>query len=139
MEQKRIDTGGDSQKKFCAMPEAPTGERKALKALRHFCLQCQGEHPSFVRDCADTACPLHAFRLPESQAVDPAAGRVVRAMRRQCLLCAGDRQEARACAAGDSCALWPYRFGVLPATYKRVTDRIKSPKTLWLPGFAPGS
>ena len=137
MDQKQAEAGGATLKELCAATDTLAGERKAMRALRTFCLQCQGEHPSFVRDCMDVACPLHAFRLPESQHIDPLAGRSVRAVRRQCLLCAGDRREVRACGAGESCALWAYRFGVLPSTYKRVTARIKSPKTLWLPGFAP--
>lgn len=126
-----------AQKKHSPMSGVLVGERGAVKILRRFCLQCQGERPGFVRDCPDLACPLYAFRLPESPPVDGLAGRAIRAVRRQCLACAGDRREVRACAARESCVLWPYRFGVLPATYKRVTDRIKDPKLLWLPGVTP--
>ncbi len=118
-----------------AAPERRTGDRASLKELRRFCLQCQGEHPAFVRSCADLSCALHPFRLPESDSWSPLLGRAVRAIRRYCLVCAGDRREVRACAARERCVLWPYRFGVLPATYKRVTARIRKPKTLWLPGL----
>ena len=130
-----------------------------LRALRRFCLECQGESPQAVRGCRDVACPLHGWRLPpeaapeqapllegtpalppESDAARKAAAaqerlrrqrQALRAIRRQCLVCAGDRQEARACAARE-CPLWHLRFGVMPETYKAVRARFFAPKKLSL-------
>jgi hypothetical protein len=118
-------------------PAPDAGERAAMKAVRRFCLQCQGEVSHFVRECLDGACALRFFRLPDAPAVHEEAGRALRAVRRHCLVCAGDRKEARACQAEENCPLWPYRFGVLPSTYQRVTGRRTNPRELWLPGLRP--
>lgn len=110
-------------------------DSKAARAVRRFCLECQGTSPSLVRLCGETTCPLHPWRLPDSPPFLEDSGRVVRGVRRHCLNCAGDRREVRTCDAGESCPLWPYRFGVSPATYKRVSIRMRAPKELFLPGF----
>jgi hypothetical protein len=107
-----------------------------LRSARAFCLECQGGTARFVRECDDAACALRPWRVPG--ALPEAAERVLRGIRRHCLACAGDRREIRACAA-DACPLWPYRFGVMPATWLRVSRRFRAPKILMLPGFkAPG-
>ena len=110
-------------------------ETKVARAVRRFCLDCQGAQPSLVRVCEEDGCPLHPWRLPDAAALHTIYGRVIRAVRRHCLACAGDRREVRTCDAKESCPLWEYRFGVQPVTYKRVTIRIRAPKTLFLPGF----
>ncbi|MCC8194158.1 MAG: hypothetical protein LIP28_05895 [Deltaproteobacteria bacterium] len=110
-------------------------ETKVVRAVRRFCLDCQGGQTSLVRECAEEDCPLHPWRLPDAAPYDEAHGRVLRAVRRHCLNCAGDRKEARSCDAEDSCPLWAYRFGVHPVTYKRVSLRVRAPKDLFLPGF----
>lgn len=112
-------------------------ETKIVRAVRRFCLDCQGSQPSLVRGCEDKACSLYPWRLPDAVAVHELHGRVLRAVRRHCLVCAGDRREARACDARESCPLWEYRFGVHPVTYKRVSLRVRAPKSLFLPGFEP--
>jgi hypothetical protein len=114
-------------------------ERKLLKSLRCFCLQCQGEQTLFVRTCPDTACALYPFRLPGACGVSTSGERAVRAVRRYCLMCAGTKQDVRGCAAGASCPLWVYRFGVHPATRQRVTARRTTPQFLRLPGFPSGA
>lgn len=113
-------------------------ETKVARAARRFCLDCQGEQTSLVRGCLEETCPLHPWRLPDAAPSQEAHGRVLRAVRRHCLLCAGDRKEARTCDAKESCPLWEYRFGVHPATYKRVSLRVRAPKDLFLPGFGKG-
>lgn len=110
-------------------------EAKVVRAVRRFCLECQGSQPSLVRACGDTACQLSAWRLPDAVPVHASLGRVLRAVRRHCLVCAGDRKEVRACDAKAACPLWDYRFGVHPVTYARVSQRVRAPKTLFLPGF----
>ncbi len=113
------------------------GEPKTLKAIRRFCLDCQGGLSLSVRECADKECALYPWRLPDAENVHPEHGRAVRGMRRYCFACAESRSEIRRCNAGESCPLWPYRFGVSPETYRRVMRRIRKPKELWLPGFKP--
>ena len=110
-------------------------ETKVARAVRRFCLDCQGAQPSLVRECAEEACPLHPWRLPDAVALHEIHGRILRAVRRHCLTCAGDRGEVRSCDAKETCPLWEYRFGVHPVTYKRVSVRVRAPKTLFLPGF----
>jgi hypothetical protein len=110
-------------------------ELKPLRAVRRFCLDCQGGLPVPVRECADAECALFPWRLAEAIAVHPEYGRVIRGIRRYCFACAGSRAEIRRCDAGDGCSLYPYRFGVAPETYRRVMERIRNPKELWLPGL----
>lgn len=110
-------------------------ETKVARAVRRFCLDCQGAQLGLVRVCEEETCPLHPWRLPDSPALHETFGRVLRAVRRHCLICAGDRRETRTCDAKEFCPLWEYRFGVQPATYKRVSIRVRAPKTLFLPGF----
>lgn len=59
-----------------------------------------------------------------------------RAVRRFCLACAGNRREVRDCDAKKNCALWSFRFGVSPATFKRVLSRRRKKRgRLTLPGL----
>lgn len=77
------------------------------------------------------ALPLIAQTLPDE--------RPVRAIRRYCVACCGgERSEVRTCDARDRCALWSYRFGVLPETYRRVKARLTGPRALVLPGLPTG-
>ncbi len=115
------------------MPVVFPEETKVARAVRHFCLDCLGGQIALVRECAE-ACPLHPWRLPAAP-LHAIHGRVLRAVRRYCLICAGDRKETRSCDAKDVCPLWAYRFGVHPATYTRVSRRVRAPKALFLPGF----
>ena len=120
-----------------------------LRSVRRFCLDCQGGSARAVRACADALCPLRAWRLPpaEEEGTVPDGGRLLpapagrmsprshaalRAVRRQCLLCAGSPADVRACRARDDCALWSYRFGVRPDTYRSVRRRFFAPKLLTL-------
>ncbi|MDE7242199.1 hypothetical protein [Desulfovibrio sp.] len=120
--------------------------RSAPLAARRFCLDCQGASPGAVRSCADGDCPLWRWRLPHlppaggnARAAGAALSRaVLRAIRRQCLACAGSRWDVRACAAREDCALWSYRFGVRPRTYREVRRRFFAPRELDLP-LAPAS
>lgn len=173
---------------------------KTIRAIRRFCLDCQGGVAREVRLCPDTGCGLYAWRLagiladmaaggkrrasdnhdhgdhdpdghgPENRGLDaaPVAGlpagssadqsaadplpgalpliaqtlpdeRPVRAIRRYCVACCGgERSEVRTCDARDRCALWSYRFGVLPETYRRVKARLTGPRALVLPGLPTG-
>ncbi|MDE6734329.1 MAG: hypothetical protein K2J64_02545 [Desulfovibrio sp.] len=115
--------------------------RSAPLAARRFCLDCQGASPGAVRGCADRACPLWEWRLPPAAREASEAGgacsvtarAVLRAIRRQCVTCAGSRGDVRACAAREDCALWSYRFGVRPRTYREVRRRFFAPRELDLP------
>ena len=103
------------------------------RAVRRFCLDCQGESAPAVRACTDSHCALWEWRLPEGEPKE--FGRLVlRAVRRHCLHCAGDRREVRACPAREACPLWSLRFGVRPETYKAVRQRFFAPKSLSLFG-----
>ncbi len=102
-----------------------------VKAVRRFCLECQGGTTVFVRACSDTVCPLYAFRLrPEEM---DSQTRPLRAIRQYCLTCAETRQDIRKCDAKTDCPLWSYRFGVLPSTFRRVVARCHAPKMQQLP------
>lgn len=112
-----------------------------IRALRRFCLECQGGHAPSVISCLDTACPFHPFRLPFPEVPPSAAGTAApkngasldeslagsvpaaRVIRRFCMGCAGGGKDVRECDAKENCAVWSYRFGVSPATFKRVVAR----------------
>ena len=107
------------------------GVKRCRQAMRSFCFDCQGRLVSAVQNCADQSCPLHDYRLADSSTPRP-----LRAVRIQCLICCGgERNEVRQCKAGKTCALWPYRFGVSPAVYKKVKTRFRGPKHFTLPGM----
>lgn len=122
---------------------------KAEWALRRFCLECQGGDAPSVAACADRDCLLFDLRPRPAGAdcgaadgaggAEPAlrpANAPARAIRRFCLVCAGSRREVRHCDAGKTCALWSFRFGVHPATFKRVLARRKKSRgSLSLPGL----
>ncbi len=159
---------------------------KIIRAIRRFCLDCQGGVAREVRLCPDTGCGLYAWRLagiltggtgggrhdhagdgdadtdpvagaPVGSSGEPSGGnplpgalpliaqtlpdeRPVRAVRRYCIACCGgERAEVRTCDARDRCALWSYRFGVLPETYRKVKARLTGPRTLVLPGLPTGT
>ncbi len=108
---------------------------KAAKALRRFCLDCQGGSSQSVLGCTDEDCFLYPFRLCTID-TPPAEARPLRAVRKHCLACAETRQDVRRCDAKETCPLWSFRFGVLPSTFRRVASRRKKQReTLLLPGF----
>jgi hypothetical protein len=110
----------------------------AARTLRRFCLACQGGYHPSVITCADTSCPLYPLRRSAGMDEDPSLwpDAPARAIRRFCLGCAGSRSEVRRCDAKGQCALWSFRFGVSPATFKRIASRLKFRRSLlFLPGF----
>jgi hypothetical protein len=113
---------------------------KASRALRRFCLDCQGGHVPSVSACKDTSCLLFPYRrrdVSEGAAENDFASPALRVIRRFCLDCAGNRREVRECDARENCSLWSYRFGVQPATFKRVIARRKKKRgELRLPGLS---
>lgn len=46
----------------------------AIRAVRRFCLECQGDSSPAVRACADGECPLHPWRLPAETSALPQSG-----------------------------------------------------------------
>ncbi|WBF66332.1 hypothetical protein LN040_11390 [Desulfovibrio subterraneus] len=143
-----------------------------LKAIRRFCMACQGGSSRQVAACEDTGCALHLYRsgeVPEKPELAERAeltGQIrqpelaeqagaeksdlaeraehaelapcppIRTVRRFCMACCANlRAEVRACAAREDCALWSFRFGCTPETWRRVKNRRSSPRPLLLPGF----
>lgn len=108
---------------------------KASRALRRFCLDCQGGYVPSVSACKDVSCIFFPYRRPAPEAAAPGE-RPLRLIRRFCLDCAGSRREARECDARERCSLWSFRFGVLPSTFKRVVARWRKRRSeLTLPGL----
>ncbi len=53
----------------------------------------------------------------------------LRAIRHNCLDCSGgSAHEVALCELSDSCALWPYRFGMRPGTNRSVLKRREEEK-----------
>ena len=131
------------------------------RAVRRFCLDCQGGSAASVVSCLDAECLFYPERdaksEPEGDEGCLKAGAVIesdtgpgpravrasstprrplRLIRGYCLGCAGSRREVRECEAKDDCPLWSYRFGVKPSTFKRVSSRLKKERqSLKLPGL----
>ncbi len=108
---------------------------KGEKAIRRFCRSCQGDSSAAVQSCPDTHCALHPVRLCTLTPLPPES-RPLRAIRCYCMVCAGGKEAVRQCTAKESCVLWSFRFGVLPATFKKVVARLrKKRETILLPGM----
>ncbi len=114
-----------------------------LRQIRRFCMQCQGNSSAQVMACTDKDCALWTCRHGHSQNVEDDPNilssststlqrSALRIVRRHCLRCAENRTDVRACTARDDCPLWSLRFGVYPATVKRVRKRLAQPKRLSL-------
>jgi len=110
---------------------SPSHGGKVARAIRRFCLDCQGDSPPHVTGCKDTACPLFSLRDSTLRPLLPEE-RPLRSIRRYCLSCAETRDDVRKCDAREQCGLWSFRFGVLPQTFKRVVSRRKRGKELFL-------
>ncbi|MFV0420920.1 restriction endonuclease [Oleidesulfovibrio sp.] len=107
---------------------------KPIKAIRRFCVACQGGSSGMVRGCEDASCILYPFRNGEEP--EDAERSCVQTIRRHCFECSGgERAEIRRCAAREDCALWSFRFGCSPETWHRVRNRKKGAKALLLPGI----
>ncbi len=125
-----------------------------LRQIRRFCLDCQGNSSTEVSRCLDEACSLWPWRHGKSDAQTqnyansfvhiskaeepeklPLTQKIaLRVVRKHCFSCAGERKDVRQCTAKDQCPLWSLRFGVYPATYKRVKARLAQGKRLSLFG-----
>ncbi len=132
-----------------------------LRQVRRFCLDCQGNSSPEIQQCRDTAChlwpwrlgkntpeiqsPVHEQTLPsptddtcasqsngDAMAVTLLQKKALRVVRTHCLSCAGHRSDVRQCTAREACPLWSLRFGVYPATYKKVKARLARGKRLSL-------
>ena len=107
-----------------------------LGLIRKYCLEsCMNGQRALVDTCEDTGCPLYACRSKAVEAENFAV-RPARIIRKFCLAClSGDTDKIRECSAGEDCLLWPYRFGVTPATLARMRKRLSAPRRLTLPGL----
>ncbi len=126
-----------------------------LRQIRRFCLDCQGNSSPEIQRCQDTQCHLWPLRLGKAESlakvvtqpsldssdqddttntmhIAMAQKKALRVVRAHCLSCAGHRGEVRLCTAKEQCPLWSLRFGVYPATYKRVKARLAQGKRLSL-------
>ena len=99
------------------MPTYP--HRSPLKAIRAFCVECQGDSFQAVAECRDLACPFYAYRNgtpPDGQPHKPLV-----AIKTYCsiyclpdggrdavLTCQGDK------AYAGPCPVFPFRLGVNP-------------------------
>lgn len=95
---------------------------QAAKAIRRFCLSCQGGSSVAIASCSDEECVLFLVRQCTLEELSEEINEL-RYIRRHCLVCAGSRSDVRKCEAKEDCPLWSYRFGVLPSTFKRVVAR----------------
>ena len=93
--------------------------RSPLKAIRVFCIECQGDSFHAVVECRDTACQFYAYRKGAPPARQP--HKPMKAIKTHCfdncqagtgyqevLHCRGDT------AFAGSCPVFPFRLGVNP-------------------------
>jgi hypothetical protein len=96
-------------------------KRSPLKAIRVFCVECQGDSFQGVSECADTACPFREYR--SGKALEAGQHRPLGAVRRYCheycqagagraevLSCQGDKP----LDGGPGCPVFPFRLGKNP-------------------------
>ena len=99
--------------------EASMKQVSPLKAIRSFCVACQGESPIAVTECTDLHCPFHPYRHgtpPKGKRHQP-----MKAVKLYCLdnCQAGAGREEVAICQGDTallgpCLVFPFRLGVNP-------------------------
>lgn len=113
--------------------------KRCRQAIRSFCMECQGRLSHAVDACEDHDCKLYPFRKFVAESPDISHNteeKPTRAVRQHCLICCGgERDEVRNCAAGKTCTLWPFRFGVNPTIYRKVKEKWRGPKHYTLPGL----
>lgn len=63
---EKVAVFGDSNGVCLFMPHRLGKGRVKVKLIRQFCLECQGNQQSLVRECHETACHFHAFRMGRS-------------------------------------------------------------------------
>lgn len=94
-------------------------KRTALKAIRDFCIGCQGDSFQAVAECADAACPFHPYR--HGMALEKGRHSPVRACRKYCFehcLPEAGYETVKDCG-GDTallgpCPVYPFRLGKNP-------------------------
>lgn len=84
-----------------------------LKAIRQHCLLCMNGQRNLVRECHQTDCPAHPFRMGTKPYQGASPLKVIRAL---CLECQGGSvKEVRECDPnllnGWVCPLHEFRFG----------------------------
>jgi len=106
-------------------PRLPLGHaRTARVAIRERCMQCVQSAKEIERCTAKPGepppgggCPLWVHRLVHRER-GHREGTLLKAIRAYCLWCAGGSQAVAECPSSP-CALWPFRFGIRPATAER--------------------
>lgn len=110
----------------CVPVESP------VKAIRRHCLECAAGDPVEVRKCPATTCLLWSMRFGMGPRAAQRMGKVVEAeaepsflktINRYCGNCIGSRQQVKNCSIVD-CPLWPFRFGMTPATARKQGKRV---------------
>lgn len=106
-------------------------KRTPLKAIRTFCIECQGESFQAVTECADAACPFYPYRHgtpPEGARHQP-----MKAIKQYCLnncQCGAGRQDVVECQGDKAvlgpCPVFPFRLGVNP----NISDATKEQRRL---------
>ncbi|MEZ0574829.1 hypothetical protein [Halodesulfovibrio aestuarii] len=105
------------------------------KAIRRFCLTCQGGSSKRVEECEDNSCLFFNHRLGTEPEKPQRSS--VQQIRQYCLMCSdNNRTEVRSCSAREHCDLWSFRFGCTPKTWTRVKQRVNQPRKLLLPGLS---
>lgn len=95
------------------------------KAIRKFCLDCEGGNPDGVVDCLNRECPFHPYRSgkrTDAPKGRPALVRVIKGYCHEYCQAGAGRQEVMTCAgnvpaipeAMPPCPLYPFRLGVNP-------------------------
>ena len=90
-----------------------------MRAIKRKCLECVGGSYPEVKECLAAAsnsevCKLHAF-LTGGKRGRYWAG-ALKAIRNECMLCMGEDRGLIETCRSRACPLWPFRFGVRPAT-----------------------
>lgn len=110
-----------------------------LQAIRKKCLECMNDQPSLIRDCHQSDCILHPYRMGRIE--EGADRRLLRVIRSFCLEYAGSKSEVRNCAHGDaylglfSCPLFDFRMGRRPRIKESGELMRENEKTAMTPGF----
>ena len=105
-------------------------KRSPLKAIRAFCVECQGDSFQAVSECKDTACPFYAYR--SGDALPAGQHKPMSAIKAYCFgnCLPGASREAIADCQGNKayagpCPVFPFRLGKNPNISEETREKAR--------------
>ena len=121
-------------------PGVPS-KRSPLKAIRAFCVECQGDSSPAVATCADTVCPFFAYRLGKALPAGKhkPTSTIKQYCYQQCQAGVGGREEVKGCQGNEiACPVFPFRTGRNPNVGEAKRKKLRAAATTQLASGTSG-